>query len=293
MQFLANTLVLASIYGLLATGYVIVYRASRVINFAHGDFMVLGVYFFFSVLSIIGSKGILSSITSAITAFLIVFLLSLLIYRILIHPMLGQPVFVIIMVTIGLSILLHGITVFIWGAEPKSLISYMGMRSASISFNTVALSTFDLAFIITFFALLIDLGLFFKYSRVGIQLRAASENPLFASQRGINIYLLFAFSWGIATLLGAIAGILYGANTHTEPAMAFLALKAMPVAIVGGMYSLLGVVPGAIIVALAENAVAVYFDPLVSDVIPMVILLIVLIVKPWGIFGKEEEIERV
>jgi branched-chain amino acid transport system permease protein len=293
MQFFGNIIVLASIYGLLAMGFVIIYRASRVINFAHGELMMLGGYFLFSVLSITGFHGIAGTIIGMFFVLMISFIVSLLIYRLLIHPMLGQPVFIIVMVTIGLSFILRGLTIFVWGAEPKSLITSMGIGNHPHSLGKVSFSTFDLLLVIAFFFLLTGLGIFLKYLRVGVRSRTASENPLLASQRGINIYFLFALSWGIATMLTFVAGILYSANVHLAPEIGFLGLKAMPVALVGGMYSLLGVIPGAIIISLAENLVAQYYDPLVADVIPMLILLIVLIVKPWGIFGKEEEVERV
>ena len=293
MQFLVNTIILASIYGLLATGFVIVYRASRVINFAHGDLMMLGGYFLFSFLSITGFHSIAGTIIGTFFVLMISLIVSLLIYRLLIHPMLGQPVFIIIMVTIGLSFILRGLTILLWGSEPKSLITSMGMRSHPYSLGKVSFSTFDLLFVIAFFFFLAGLGVLLKYLRVGVRSRGASENPLLASQRGTNIYFLFALSWGIATMLASVAGILYSANIHLGSEISFLGLKAMPVALVGGMYSLLGIIPGAIIVSLSENLVAQYYDPLVSDVIPMVILLIVLIIRPWGIFGKEEEIERV
>ena len=293
MQFLVNTIVLASIYGLLATGFVIIYRASRVINFAHGDLMMLGGYFLFSILSATGFHSIGGTIIGTFLVLIISLIVSLLIYRLLIHQMLGQPGFIIVMVTIGLSFILRGLTIFIWGSEPKSLVTSMGMKSHPLSLGKVSFSTFDLLFVIAFFFLLTGLGFLLKYLKVGVRSRGASENPLLASQRGTNIYFLFALSWGIATMLASVAGILYSANVNLTPEIGFLGLKAMPVALVGGMYSLLGVIPGAIIISLAENLVAQYYDPLVSDVIPMMILLMVLIIRPWGIFGKEEEIERV
>ncbi len=293
MQFYVNVIVLASIYGLLAIGYVVVYRASRIINFAHGDFMMLGGYLLYSTLSTVGLRGTEGSIVAITIALFISLLISLIIYRLLIHSMLGQPVFIIIMVTIGLSVLLRGLATFVWGAEPKNLLSGMEVGNPPISFGKMALSRFDLFFLIASAAALLGLGFFYKYLKVGVQSRAASENPLLAAQRGTNIYLLFALSWGIASILASLAGILYGANAHIEPEIGLLALKAMPVALVGGMYSLLGIIPGAIIVSVAENIVAQFYDPLISDVIPMMILLVVLIIRPWGIFGKEEEVERV
>ncbi|MEW6669480.1 MAG: branched-chain amino acid ABC transporter permease [Thermodesulfobacteriota bacterium] len=293
MQLAVNTLVLASVYGLIAAGYVIIYRASRVINFAHGDFMMLGGYLLFTVLAGLGVRGWGGVIMATAITLAVSFLLSLLAYRLLIHSMLGQPVYIVVMVTIGLSVLMRGVATFIWGAEPKPLITWMGVQNRSLSLGYAALSTVDLLFVMVLVCALLGLALFYKYMRWGLQSTASSEDPLLAAQRGVNIYVLFALSWGLAALLATAAGILYGTNNKIEPEMGFLGLKAMPVALVGGMYSLLGLVPGALIVSLAENVVAQYFDPLVSDMVPMLILLVVLIVRPWGIFGKEEEIERV
>jgi len=293
MQFYVNVIVLASIYGLLAIGYVVIYRTSRIINFAHGDFMTLGGYFLYSILSMAWIRGTGGLIFATCIALFISFMASLLIYRLLIRSMLGQPVFIIIMVTIGLSVLLRGLAIVAWGAEPKSLLDGMGVGNPSISLGKAALSRFDLLFVIASATALLGLSIFYKYLKIGIRSRAASENPLLASQRGINIFFLFGFSWGISALLASLAGVLYGTNNHIEPEIGLLGLKAMPVALVGGMYSIQGIIPGAIIISLAENIVAQYYDPLVSDVIPMVILLIALIIRPWGIFGKEEEVERV
>src|SRR4030042_771853 len=129
MQFLVNTIILASIYGLLAMGYVIIYRASRVINFAHGDLMMLGSYLFLSVLSATGFHSIAGTIIGVFRVLLISFIVSLLIYRLLIHSMLGQPAFIIIMITIGLSFLLRGLAIFVWGSEPRFLTTLMGIQN--------------------------------------------------------------------------------------------------------------------------------------------------------------------
>lgn len=294
MQFLANALALASVYGLLALGYVIIYRASRVINMAHGDFMMLGGYFLFTILSVTKMHGIAGTLLGTVGALALSFLVGLLLYRLLIHKMLGQPVFSIIMVTIALSIVVRGLATFIWGATPNRLITMMGIGNPPIHLLGGAdLSRFDLLFIVACAVCLIGAGLFYKFIKVGVQMRAASEIPLLAAQRGINIYLLFAFSWSTAAVLAALAGILYGGNLQLMPEMGVLGLKALPVALVGGMYSILGIIPAALIIACSELAVAQFYDPLISGVIPMVILLIALIIRPWGIFGKEEEIERV
>jgi branched-chain amino acid transport system permease protein len=293
MRFLVNTMVLASMYGILALGYVIVYRASRVINFAHGEFTMLGAYLLITVVSLTGLTGITGSIFSIAIVSLISVGLTFLIYLLLIRSSLGQPTFIIIMITVGLSIFLRGMMTFIWGSEPRYLGTVMNIPNKPLSFSGITIASLDAVLLITFFVLLAIIGLFFKYSKIGIQARAASENPLLAAQRGINIHALFGICWSMSIVIASIGGVLCGATNHLGPEVGFLGIKSIPVAIVGGLYSLAGVLPAAVIIALLENIVSTYFNPLIADVVPMVVLLAILIVRPWGIFGKEEEIERI
>ncbi|HLB29191.1 MAG TPA: branched-chain amino acid ABC transporter permease, partial [Dehalococcoidia bacterium] len=163
----------------------------------------------------------------------------------------------------------------------------------------IILSTFDLAQIASAVALYLALFVFFRFSRLGIQMRAAAENPLLAAQRGINIHLLFALSWSIATFTAAAAGVLYASNIRLDPGIADIGLKALAVPLAGGMGSLLGAIPAAIVIAGAEiitiRGISGLWtgNPLLSNVMPFIIILIVMLLRPWGILGKEEEIERV
>jgi branched-chain amino acid transport system permease protein len=134
---------------------------------------------------------------------------------------------------------------------------------------------------------------FFQFTRWGVRMRAVGENPLLASQRGIGLHATYALAWGLATFTGGWAGILIALDSGLDTTMAVVGLKAFPAALVGGLGSLRGAVVGSMIVAGAEVLAIHFIDPLVSDVVPFVVLIVMLLIRPWGLFGTEEEIERV
>lgn len=290
VQFGVNVIVLASIYALLGIGFVILYRASRVINLAHGEFMMLGGYIVFFLASVIHGSPALAFIG----AIIISVLLGAFIYLVLLRPMIGQPIVSTIMVTIGISILLRGLATLTWGPTIRSLSVTTGIRNSPIFLPMgITVSTYELATVIMAVLFLSGLLLFLKYIRQGIQMRAVAENALLASQRGINIFAVFVIAWSIAIVSATVAGILYGSNVRLDPEIGFLGLKALAVPIVGGMDSLTGLIPAALIVALLEVFFLTYVSPQVSESIPLILLLIVLLIRPWGLMGTKEEIERV
>ncbi len=289
-QFLSNTMVLVSLYALLGSGFVVVYRASRVLNFAHGELMMLGGYFALVLASILpGQIWVAIPIALAIS-----FALGGLIYALAMYRMVGQPIFAAIIVTIGLSILLRGLATLIWGSDFQFLTVAYGIENTSHAMPWGArLGTFDLAIIGAAILYLGFLFLFFRYTRVGYQMRAAAENPTLASQRRINIYFLFALAWSLATVGASLAGILHAANSVLTPELGFVGLMAFAVPLVGGMDSLLGVVPGALLVGFTQNLAMRSPWPKLGIAAPMLVLLAVLLIRPWGLFGTKEEIERV
>ena len=155
------------------------------------------------------------------------------------------------------------------------------------------MGTFDLAIIGAAVVYLGFLFLFYRYTRVGYQMRAAAENPTLASQRRINIYFLFALAWSLATVGASLAGILHGANGLLTPELGMVGLMAFAVPLVGGMDSMLGVIPGAVLVGFTQNLAMRSPWPKVGIAAPMLVLLAVLLIRPWGLFGTKEEIERV
>ena len=142
---------------------------------------------------------------------------------------------------------------------------------------------------------LVYLGLFgfLQFTRWGVRMRAAGQNPLLAEQRGIRLHGVYAFAWGLSTFTASLAGMLLALDSGVESTMATIGLKAFPAALVGGLDSLIGAVIGALIVAAAEIAAIQYVNPLLSDVVPFLVLLIVLAIRPWGLFGSREQLDRV
>ena len=137
------------------------------------------------------------------------------------------------------------------------------------------------------------LFLFLRLSRWGIRMRAAGQNPLLAAQRGIRLHGIYALAWGLATFTGGLAGMLIACDSALDQTMVTIGLKAFPAALVGGLDSLLGALLGSLIVAGAEVLLINYVDPLLSDVVPFLVLLAMLVVRPWGLFGTREELDRV
>ncbi|MBI4288781.1 MAG: branched-chain amino acid ABC transporter permease [Chloroflexi bacterium] len=289
-QFFSNTLVLVALYALLGSGFVIVYRSSRVLNFAHGELMMLGGYFAFVLASPTdGNMWIAVPI-----ALFFSFAAGAAIYFLAMYRMVGQPLHAAIIVTIGLSILLRGIATLVWGGDLRYLTAAFNVKNSPHTMPWGAkLATFDLAIIAAAAFYLLFLFLFFQRSKLGFRMRAAAEAPLLASQRGINIYFLFALSWSLATFGASLGGILYGANNFLTPEIGVVGLAAFAVPLVGGMDSLKGVIPGAVMVGFSQNIAMRYFDPKFASVAPMILLLIVLLTRPWGLWGTKEEIERV
>ena len=290
MQALATTLVVASLYALLGAGYVLVYRSSRVLNLAQGDLLTLGGYFVFALAAAFpGLPAVslpLAALASALTGVLV--------YVVLMRPMAGHPIFAAVLVTITLGILLRAAIVFVFTDRTRHPLADLGLTNPPRALpGGAVVSTFDLVMIATAAVLFSALFLFLKLSPLGIQMRAAGERAVLASQRGINFHGVFALSWALAAFAGGLAGMIYASNVRLEPSLDVLGLRAFAVALVGGLDSLAGVIPAAIIVAAVEVMSIRYGNPLLSDVSPFLCLLLMLLVRPWGLFGTREELERV
>jgi len=289
-QALATTLVVASLYALLGAGYVLVYRASRVLNLAQGDLLTLGGYLLFAVTGTIGAAPALAVPLALGLSTLAGFL----IYHALMRPMAGHPIFAAVLVTVTLGILLRAAIVLIFTDRIRHPLTMLGWRNPPFPLpGGTVVSTFDLATVATAVVVFAALFLFLRFSPIGIQMRAAGERALLASQRGINFQFIFALAWALAAFCGGLAGMLYACNIRLEPSLDVLGLKAFAVALVGGLDSLAGVIPAALIVAGIEVLSIRYGNPLLSDVSPFLCLLAMLLVRPWGLLGTKEELDRV
>jgi len=290
VQLIVNIVVLASIYALIACGYVLIYRVSRVLNLAHGELMMLGGYLLVMTASMFSGNP-LAAIAAAVVLSLAV---GVLVYVLLMRKMAGEMVLAAVLTTVALGILLRGLMVLIFTAQQQYPGQALGLSNPALALpGGGRISTFAAAIVVATALAYGGLFLFLQFGRWGVRMRAAGQNPLLAAQRGISLHAIYALAWGISTLTGSIAGMLIALDSGLTSSMAIIGLKAFPAALVGGLDSLLGALLGAGIVAAAEILSIQYIDPLLSDVVPFLVLIVALVVRPWGLFGTREELDRV
>jgi branched-chain amino acid transport system permease protein len=227
-------------------------------------------------------------------ALLLAAVIGLLVYALLMRRMTGESVLAAVLVTIALGILVRGLTVLIWSTQEQHPLNVLGWANPSLPVgNSARISAVGLAFVLVTAAVYGGLYLFLRFTHWGIRMRAAGQNPLLAAQRGINLHAVYALAWALATFTGGIAGMLIACDNALDQTMVTIGLKAFPAALVGGLDSLLGALAGSLIVASAEVLLIYYVDPLLSEVVPFAVLIAMLIVRPWGLFGSREELDRV
>ena len=289
MQLLVNIVVLASIYALIACGYVMIYRVSRVLNLAHGELMMLGAYLLLATASLFSGHPAMA-LGAAVVLSLVV---GLLVYVFLMRKMTGEMVLAAILTTVALGILIRGLVVLLWSAQQQYPAQALGVPNPSLVIGSARISLWSAVLVLTNAAVYGGLFAFLRFGRWGIRMRAAGQNPLLAAQRGIKLHSVYALAWSLSTLTGALAGILMALDSGLTTSLPVIGLKAFPAALVGGLDSLAGALVGALIVAAAEVLLIYYVDPLLSDVVPFLVLIAMLIVRPWGLFGTREELDRV
>jgi branched-chain amino acid transport system permease protein len=289
VQLAVNIAVLAAIYALIGCGYVLIYRVSRVLSLAHGELMMLGAYGLAVTASLFGGHPLIAIAASGVLALAVGFL----VYGLLMWRMTGESVLAAVLATIALGILLRGAMILAFGSQTQYPLQSFGWTNASIAIGEARISAAGLVLVLGTAAVYGALFVFLHATRWGIRMRAAGENPLLAAQRGIRLHGVYALAWGLATFTGGMAGMLIACDAGIESTLVTIGLKAFPAALVGGLDSLLGALVGAWIVAGAEVLLIHYVDPLLSDVVPFFVLLAMLVVRPWGLFGTKEELDRV
>ncbi len=290
MQLIVNITVLAAIYALLACGYVLIYRVSRVMNMAHGELSMLGAYLLFTAASLLVSHPLEAIVLAVVMSLAI----GILVYVLLMRKMTGEMVLAAILTTIAIGILIRGMVVLVWSAAQQHPLQALHFSNPPIELiGGARISTCAAIIVLMTAAVYIGLFTFLRFGRWGVRMRAAGQNPLLAAQRGINLHAVYALTWGLSTLTGSIAGMLISLDSGLDQSMVTIGLKAFSPALVGGLDSLLGALVGSVIVAGAEVLAINYIDPLLSDVVPFLVLIAMLIVRPWGLFGTREELDRV
>ncbi len=286
LQLTVSGLSTGMVYALAAAGFVVIYKASDVINFAQGDLLLLGTYLVFFAVAQIGlpwSLGILVTVVLAVAV-------ALAIERLVLRPLIGEPIISMIMVTIGLSSVLRAAVNAIWGPAPRSFESFL--PAGDVALGPVMLSTGRLLSIPIALAVLAALWLFFRHTRDGIAMRAIADDQQAALSMGISIPRVFGIAWGLAAASAAIGGIMLAGIVGVSPNVASIGLRVFPVVILGGLDSIRGAVIGGAIIGLLEVYTGGYVGRGLSLVVPYVVLVLVLMVRPYGLFGKEI-IERV
>lgn len=288
IQILVQGLVTGSVYALVALGFVLIYKSTSVINFAQGELLLFGAYI---CLALTATANIPFWAAFFLTMLVSVFM-GMLVERTILRPMIGEPVISIIMLTIGLAIVLRSIVVIIWGSMIKvypRAFSEAPMHIGPVVISQVYVWTlfFSVLFMVAF-------AIFFKYTRIGIAMRATADDQQVAQSMGISVGRVFSISWSIAAMVSAVGGMLIGHINGVNLELADFGLKVFPAVILGGLDSVPGAILGGIIVGILEKLAGGYL-PIggeVELVAPFVILVVILMIKPYGLFGTEE-IERV
>jgi branched-chain amino acid transport system permease protein len=290
LQLAVNIAVLASIYALICCGYVLIYRVSRVLSLAHGELMMLGAYGLYATASLFSGHPLIAVAAAAGLALAV----GAAVYAALMWRMTGESVLAAVLATIALGILLRGLMVLVFGTQTQYPLRDLGWSNASFDAGGGArISAVGAALVLGTALVYGSLFAFLRGTRWGLRMRAAGQNPLLAAQRGVRLHGIYALAWALATLTGGMAGMLIASDAGLEGTLVTIGLKAFPAALVGGLDSLLGALVGSLIVAGAEVLLIYYVDPLLSDVVPFVVLLAMLVVRPWGLFGSREELDRV
>ncbi len=290
LELLVNGLLVGMMYALVALGFVLIYKASSVFNFAQGELVMFGGFVAAAMLTI---YRIPLGLALPITLGLMI-ALGFGIERGMLRSLIGRPVIAIIMATVGLASVLRGVAPMFWGAATKDLPLPLPVKPFIVA--DLFISPLNLAAGGASLAFLAGFGYFFKKTRVGIAMRAVADDQQAAMSMGINVGSIFALTWGIAGLVSAIGGIIWGNFLGVDTQLALVGLKVFPVVILGGMDSVLGAILGGLIVGAAENVAAGFVDPYVGggtkDFVPYVLMIMALLIRPSGFFGKEI-IERV
>ena len=287
-EVLIGGLLSGVMYSLVALGFVLIYKASGVFNFAQGSMV------FFAALTFVGLTEHGLSFGAALAATLVVMIvLGLLIERLVLRPLVNQPPISLFMATIGLSFFIEGLAQLMWGANVRGL--ELGIQDEPIKWlsDTIGInvSKFDLVAAAIAAVMVAGLGLFFSRTRIGRALRAVADDHQAALAVGIPLQQIWAIVWAVAGFVALVAGMLWGARNGVQFALTFVALKALPVLILGGVDSIPGAIVGGLIVGATEKLAEVYLGPYVGGGIegwfPYVLALAFLLVRPEGLFGEK------
>jgi branched-chain amino acid transport system permease protein len=288
LQLLFQGLSIGFLYALAALGFVMIFKSSSVLNFAHGELLAIGAFLFL----VLASWAKLPILVAFLLTLIGSFILGFIIERLFLRPLIGEALIQVIMLTVGLAAMFKGLMLVIFGGNLHSYPDFLP-KHLSIQMGAINIAPVYSATVIIGVIFLLIFGLFFKYSSQGIYMRSVADNQPAALSLGVHVRRVFALSWAIAALVcamsGIILGVINGINVHE---LSNIGLKVFPVVILGGLESIGGAIIGGVIIGMLETFTGGYVSTSLREVIPYVVLVFILLIKPYGLFGLVE-IERV
>jgi branched-chain amino acid transport system permease protein len=290
LVLLTNGIMIGLMYALIALGFVLIYKATDAINFAQGEFVMFAGFIAAGAAEIAGLPFWISALLAIVGMIALGFGLE----RVVLRPLIGRPVIAVVMATIGLAAVLRGVATMAFGGGTRAIV--MPISDDPIQLGPVMLPPVQLVGAGVSLVFLAGFTWFFLKSRTGIAMRAVADSQQVAMAMGINIRRYFALAWAMAGVVSALGGVVWGTMLGVDNQLALVGLKVFPVVILGGLDSVMGAVIGGLIVGIVENFAAGYMDPYVGggtkDFAPYVLMILVLMIRPEGIFGRRR-IERV
>jgi branched-chain amino acid transport system permease protein len=286
LLLVSSGLVTGAAYGLIAMGFALIFKATGVVNFAQGELVMLTAYISFTLYSTFD----LSFFPLMMITIPISMAIGLVLERLFIRPMLGEPIFAIVMVTVGLAVVLRGITIMVWGPDPFNFDAGISREVVTLGGVPFYPSQF---YLIGALAVLTAAGwAFLRFSRMGIAMRAVAANETAALLVGISVSRIHAIAWMLSAAIASIAGGLVAANFKLAPDLWFQGLRAFPAVILGGMDSVIGSAVAGLVIGVIENLFQGYVGQGLREISGFIVIIIVLMVRPFGLFGSKD-IERV
>jgi branched-chain amino acid transport system permease protein len=282
LQVLFSGLALGSIYGLVALGFAVVFKATEVFNFAQGMFVVCGAYLVVTGISSLQLPFPLAILFMVLGSALI----GILIHQFLIQPLSGQPMLAVIMLTIALSIAMRALIEIIYGSQGLTLNT--PLPNGVFQLGELRISQLHLTAALVSWACMAVFGAFFRFTSIGLLMRATADGHEAAVVSGINVNVMNRLAWAIGCILASVGGLFLGQLQIVSTELESIGLLALPAVVIGGMQSIPGAIVGGLLVGLIEQLAASYISPKSSDIVIYALLLLILMVRPWGLFGQRE-----
>lgn len=291
LQLLVNGLVVGTLYGVVAMSFVLIYKATQVVNFAQGELLLIGAWVCWTLLT----KYQVPFWLGMPMTLVFMFAFGILIQVVILRPLVGEPVISVIMVTIALSAVFQAALKWIYGVNPQPFPRVF--TSQSVTIGSLQIQTVYVMSLVVSVAMMIGMAWFFKVSKWGLAMRATAFNQQVAQSLGISVKTVFAMAWAISAMVSAVAGVVVAVVNGVSSGLSIYGIKVFPAVILGGLDSISGAVVGGIIIGLLENF-AQFIDSEylhwgnLYEVAPFYVLIIILMIKPYGLFGTKD-IERV